>query len=77
LTSGRRSNKRLAELYKEVFRYLGSSQNIIRVIKSERVRWVRLAARIRDMRSIYKIVVGKSEGNRTFVRPRRRWEFNI
>jgi len=34
-------------------------------------------ARIRGMRNAYKILVGKPEGKRSLVRPRRRWEDNI
>jgi hypothetical protein len=30
-----------------------------------------------EMRNANKIVVGKSEGKRPLVRPRRRWEYNI
>jgi hypothetical protein len=30
-----------------------------------------------EMRNLYKILVGKCEGKRPFVRPRQRWEDNI
>jgi hypothetical protein len=30
-----------------------------------------------EMRSVYKILVGKSEGKRPLGRPRRRWKDNI
>jgi hypothetical protein len=30
-----------------------------------------------EMRNVYSILVGKSEGKRLFRRPRRRWEDNI
>jgi hypothetical protein len=29
------------------------------------------------MRSVYKVLVGKSEGKTPLARPRRRWEYNI
>jgi hypothetical protein len=40
------------------------SPNIIRVIKSRRMRWVGHVAHMGEMRNAYKILVGKSEGKR-------------
>ena len=34
-------------------------------------------ARMRDERGVYRVSVGKPEGNRLLGRPRRRWEGNI
>jgi hypothetical protein len=34
-------------------------------------------ARMGEMRSVYKILIGKSEGKRILRRPRHRWEDNI
>jgi hypothetical protein len=34
-------------------------------------------ARIRERKGVYRVLVGKPEGNRPFGRPRRRWEDNI
>jgi len=56
---------------------LYSSQNIVRGIKSGRMRWVGHVARIGERRSLYSVLVGKPEGNRTLGRPRHRWEDNI
>jgi hypothetical protein len=39
-----------------------NSPNIIRVIKSRRMRWARHVARIGEMRNAYKVLVSKSEG---------------
>jgi hypothetical protein len=41
------------------------------------MRWVKHVARIRDMRSGYKVVVGKPEGKRPFGRHRCRWKATI
>jgi hypothetical protein len=49
---------------------------IIRVIKSRRIRWAGYIAR-KGGDEKYKILVGKPEGKRQLVRPRRRWEDNI
>jgi hypothetical protein len=54
-----------------------SSPDIIRMIKCRGMRWAGHVACLREMRSEYKILVGKPEGNRSFVIPRRRWENNI
>jgi hypothetical protein len=65
----RRHNEELNDLY--------SSPNIIRVIKSRRLRWARHVARMGEERGAYRILVGRSEGRRPLGRPRRRWEDNI
>ena len=54
-----------------------SSPNIIRVIKTRRMRWMGHVARVGERRGIYRILVGISEGNRLLGRHRRRWEDNI
>jgi len=54
-----------------------ASQNIIMVIKSRRVRWAGHAACMREVRNVYKILVGKPERKRPCGRPRRRWEDNM
>jgi hypothetical protein len=53
------------------------SPNIVRVIKSRRMRWVGYVARVGEERGVYKVLVGKPEGKRPLGRPRRRWEDNI
>jgi hypothetical protein len=55
---------------------LYSSRNIVRVIKSRRMRWAGYEARIGE-RGVYRVLVGKPEGKRPLCRPRRRWEDNI
>jgi hypothetical protein len=56
---------------------LYSSPNIVRVIKSRRMRWVEHVARMGEGRGVYRGLFGRLKGNRSLVRPRRRWEDNI
>ncbi|KAJ4442069.1 hypothetical protein ANN_11935 [Periplaneta americana] len=56
---------------------LYSSPDIIRNIKSRRLRWAGHVARMGESRNAYRVLVGRSEGKRTLGRPRRRWEDNI
>jgi hypothetical protein len=54
-----------------------SSTNIIRMIKSWKMKWTEHAARMGKMRNAYQILVTKPEGNRPLGRPEHRWEDNI
>ena len=63
--------------YIEELHSLYRSLNIIRVIKSERLRCAGHIARIEGGRSAFKILTGKDTGNRLFGRPRHRWRDNI
>jgi hypothetical protein len=54
----------------EELRNLDSSPNIIRMIKSRRMRWTRHVARMGETRNAN---MGKPEGKRPLGRPRRRW----
>ena len=51
---------------------LYSSPNIIRNLKSRRLRWAGHVARMEQFRNAYRVLVGKPEGNRPLGRPRRR-----
>jgi hypothetical protein len=62
-------NEELYDLYFSPF--------IVRVIKSRRMRWAGLVARMGERRGVYRVLVGKPQGKRTLGRPRRRWEDNI
>jgi hypothetical protein len=53
------------------------SPNIIRVIKSRRMRWAGHVARMGERRGRYKMLVGKHEGKRPLRRPRHRCDDNI
>ena len=57
-------NEELSDLY--------SLPNIVRVVKSRRMRWVGHVARMGEGRDMYRVLVGKPEGKRPLVRPRRR-----
>ena len=54
-----------------------SSPNIVRVIKSRRMRWAGHVAHMEEGRGVYKVLLGKPEGKRPLGRPRHRWEDNI
>ncbi|KAJ4433934.1 hypothetical protein ANN_16253 [Periplaneta americana] len=55
---------------------LYSSPDVIRDIKSRRLRWAGHVARMGESRNAYRVLVGP-EGKRPLGRPRRRWEDNI
>jgi hypothetical protein len=54
-----------------------SSSNIIKMIKSKRMRWAGHVARWGEKRNAYRMLVGKSETKRPLGRPRRTWVDNI
>jgi len=56
---------------------LYSSPNIVRAIKSRRMRWEGRVARMGNRRDVFRVLVGEPEGKRPLGRPRRRWEDNI
>jgi hypothetical protein len=56
---------------------LYSSPNIIRMIKSTRMRWSGHVAQMGSKRNAYRILVGKADGKRPAGRPRHRWVDNI
>jgi len=49
----------LRKLHNEKLNDLYSSPNIVRVIKSRRIRWVGHVARMGQRRGVYRVVVGK------------------
>ena len=64
-------------LHNEELNDLYCSPNIVRVIKSSWMGWVRHVARMGEERVVYRVLLGKPEGKRLLVRPRRRWVDNI
>jgi len=65
------------KLHNEEFNDLYYSPNIVRVIKSRRIRWADHVARMEQGRVVYRVLMGKRERKRPLGRPRRRWEDNI
>jgi hypothetical protein len=62
-------------LHNEEFHSLHSSPDIIRVIKSKRMRWAgHVVCMVKIMRNAGKILVAKPEGKRPLRTPRNRWE---
>ena len=62
-------NEELSDLY--------PSPNILRVVKSRRMRWAGHVACVGEGIGVYRVLVGKPERKRPVGRPRRRWENNI
>jgi hypothetical protein len=65
------------KLHNDELHNLYSSPNILRVIKSRRLRWAGHVARMGERRGVYRVLVGRPEGKRPLGRPRLRWEDNI
>jgi hypothetical protein len=65
------------KLLNEELHNLYSSLNVISQIKSRRMTWAGHVARMGQDRKVYKVLVGKPEGERPLERPRRRWENGI
>jgi hypothetical protein len=65
------------KLHNDELHSLYSSPNIVRVIKSGRLKWARHEARMGEGRGVYRVLVGRPEGKIPLGRPRRRWEDNI
>ena len=65
------------KLHNEGLNDLYCSPNIVRVIKSRRMRWAGHVVRMEEGRGVHKVSVGKPDGKRPLGRPRRRWDDNI
>jgi hypothetical protein len=64
-------------LHNEELHNLNSSPNIIRQIKSRRMRWAGHVARMGEERKVYGVLVGKPGEKKPLGRPRCRWEDGI
>ena len=51
--------------------------NIVRVVKSRRMRWAGHVARMGEDRGVHRVLVRNPEGKSPLGRPRSRWEDNI
>jgi hypothetical protein len=65
------------KLHNEELNGLYCSPNIVRVIKSRRMRLAGHVARMGERRVVYRVLGGKPEGKRPLGRHRRRWKDNI
>jgi hypothetical protein len=64
------------KLHNEELNDLYCSPNIVRVIKSSRMRWMEHVVRI-GRRGAYRVLVGRSKGKRPLGKPRHIWKNNI
>jgi hypothetical protein len=65
------------KLHNEKLHNLYSSPDIIRQVKSRRMRWAEHVARMGEERILYKVLVGKFEGKKPLGRQSCRWEDGI
>ena len=70
----RDENGEWRRLHNEELHSLYRSPNIVRQIKSRRLRWAGHVARMSEGRSAFKILTGKPTGKGPLGRARRRWE---
>ena len=67
---------RWRKLHNEELNDLYGSPNTVRVFKERRMRWAGHVACMGERRGVYRVLVGKPEGQKLSRRPRRRWENN-
>jgi hypothetical protein len=60
------------KLHNEELNDMYSSPNIVRVVKSKRMRWAGHVAHMRERRRVYGILAGKPDEKSSFGRPRPR-----
>ena len=65
------------KLHNEDLNDLYFTPNIVRVIKSRRMRWAGHVVCMGERRGVYRVLVGKPEVKRPLGRLRHRWEDNI
>ena len=73
----RDENGEWRRLHNEELHGLYRLPNVVRVIKSRRLRWAGHVVRMTQGRSAFKILTDKPTGKRPLGRPRCRWEVNI
>jgi hypothetical protein len=64
-------------LHNEELHNFFSSQNIIRQIKSRKMRWVGHVTCLGEERKVYRVLVGDPKGKIPLGIPRHRWEVGI
>jgi hypothetical protein len=65
------------KLHNDELHSLYYSPNIVRVIKSRKMRWTGHVTCMGEGRCVYRVLVGRPARKRPLGRPRRRWEDNI
>jgi hypothetical protein len=65
------------KLHNDELHSLYFSPNIVRVIKSRKMRWAGHVVRMGEGRGVYRVLVGRPKGKRSLGRPRCRSEDNI
>jgi hypothetical protein len=65
----REEDRSWRKLHNDELHSLYSSSNIVRVIKSRKMRWVGHVARMGEGRGVYRVLVGRPEGKRPLGRP--------
>jgi hypothetical protein len=65
------------KLHNDELHSLYSSSNIVRMMKSRRLRWPGHVASRGEGRCVYRVSAGRPEGKRPVGKPRHRWEDNI
>ena len=70
------ANGKWRRLHKEELHSLYRSPNIVRVIKSRRLRWAGHVARMGEVKGSFKILAGKPTGKRPLGRSRHKWDDN-
>ena len=73
----RDENGKWRMLHNEELNSLYRSPNVVRVIKSRRLRWAGHVARMEEGRSAFKTLTGKPTEKRPLGWPKHRWENNI
>jgi hypothetical protein len=71
---GKEVTREWRKFHNEELHILYSSPNIIRQIKSKRMRWAGHVERMGEDRNVYRFLMGKPERKRPLGRRRRRWE---
>jgi hypothetical protein len=71
------ASQKRRRLHNEELNDLYLSPNLVRVIKSRRVRWAGNVALMGERRGVYRILVGRPDGRRPLGKHRHRWEDNI
>jgi hypothetical protein len=73
----REKDRTWRKLHNDELHNLYSSPNIVRVIKSRKMRWAGHVARMVEGRGVYGVLGGRPESKRPLGRSRRGWEYSI